>query len=192
MSDVQVRAFKVADENSVLALAREEMRALEKMDPRLQLSPDAGDRYTVYLRDRLRDLDSAVFVAERGDAIVGLGIATIRRQRTLFAVQRYGYVSDLFVAPDARRSGVGKLLFERLGVWLRSHGIQVVRLHVAECNETGRMFWKKLGAAEFMTEMWLELKQVPAAGDEAAAGDDVEATPAEASSARTEDPPGGI
>jgi ribosomal protein S18 acetylase RimI-like enzyme len=179
MSEVQVRAFKMADEDGVLALAREEMRRLEKMDPRLQLSPDAGDRYTVYLRDRLRELDSAVFVAERDGAVVGLGIATIRRQRTLFAVQRYGYVSDLIVAPDARRSGIGRLLFERIGVWLRSHGIQVVRLHVAECNETGRAFWKSLGAAEFMTEMWLELESATAPEEEAAA-------------AKATDPPGGI
>ena len=167
MSDVKVRAARMADEAEILALVREEMKAHERADPRFKLRADAGDRYAVYLRDRMRDLDSTVFVAELDGRIAGLGIGSIRKQETFFEVGRFGYVSDLVVAPALRRHGIGRVLFERISLWLRGLGIEVVRLHVATRSDSARAFWKSLGADEFLAEAWIDLRKVDApSGDE--------------------------
>ena len=58
MSEIAVRAAKMSDEAGILALARQEMTALEKMDPRFRLRPDSEGRYATYLRERSRDTDT--------------------------------------------------------------------------------------------------------------------------------------
>jgi GNAT superfamily N-acetyltransferase len=152
MTNVVVRAIKMSDEPEILALVREEMTALESIDARFKLRHDAMARYTTYLRERTREVDSAVFVAELDGRVVGLGVASIRPQSTLFEPARTGYISDLLVDPSVRRRGVGSLLHERMTKWFRSLGLDVVRLHVASCNSGAREFWRSRGAREYLIE----------------------------------------
>ncbi|MEZ5063333.1 MAG: GNAT family N-acetyltransferase [bacterium] len=157
MTDHSVRAAKATDETAILALAQAEMAAHESIDPRFKLRPDANARYAVYLRDRLRDIDSAVFVAEAGDRIVGSVIASVRTQESFFEARRFGYVSDLIVAPDLRRSGVGRAMWQRSAMWFRGLGIRVVRVHVAVRSDEAREFWRRVGAEDFLCEAWIDL-----------------------------------
>lgn len=157
ISAIKVRAAKSADEKGVLALAQAEMEEHVRMDVRFRLRDDAFSRYAVYLRDRMRDIDSSVFVAEDGERIVGLAIGTVRKTDSFFQAQRFGYVSDLMVSPGMRRRGVGRALYERTALWFRSLGIDVVRLHVAVESGEARAFWRSIGARDFLVEAWIDL-----------------------------------
>jgi GNAT superfamily N-acetyltransferase len=158
MTELKVRAAKAADEKAVLELAHSEMEAHVRMDERFRLRDDADSRYAVYLRDRMRDIDSTVFVAEDGDGILGLAVATVRKVDSFFETQRFGYVSDLMVSPRVRRRGVGRALYDRTVLWFRSLGIEVVRLHVAVKSDEARAFWKSVGASDFLVEAWINLE----------------------------------
>lgn len=173
MSECTVRAAKAVDEGPILALAQAEMRAHERLDPRFKLRADADSRYVVYLRERIRDLDSAVFVAEAPDGrILGSVVASVRTQESFFESRRFGYVSDLIVSPDARRQGVGRALWERCALWFKGLGIDVVRVHIAVASPEARRFWDRVGASDFLTESWIDLSAEaapppPAAGSPA-------------------------
>jgi GNAT superfamily N-acetyltransferase len=158
MSEIVVRAARTADEPSILELARDEMRAHEALDERFRLRKDAVDRYAVYVRARMRDIDSNVFVAELGGRIVGMGIGSIRKQESFFLVQRYGYLSDLVVTPDSRRRGVGRAIFDRISLWCRGLGIDVLRLHIASKSDAAQAFWKSVGASEYLVEAWIDME----------------------------------
>jgi GNAT superfamily N-acetyltransferase len=176
LSEFKVRGAKVADEEAILALVKAEMQAHVELDERFRLRDDASSRYAVYIRDRMRDIDSSVFVAET-DRIVGLAIGTIRKVDSFFEAQRYGYISDLMVERSVRRRGFGRALFDRAELWFRSLGIDVVRLHVAVKSDEARAFWKSIGASEFLLEAWIDLGPAPIAADEtpaAVAGDEAE------------------
>jgi len=157
MTPFTVRAAKAADEPAILAIAKDEMAAQAHLDPRFRPRADALGRYALYLRDRLREMDSTVFVAEEGDRIVGVAVGSIRVQDAFFEMRRFGYVSDLMVVPDARRKGVGRALWARVALWFRSVGVAVVRLHVAVRSPEARAFWKSVGAEDFLAEAWIDL-----------------------------------
>lgn len=166
MSELEIRAARPADEPMMLDLMREEMKAQEALDPCFRLRPDAADRYALYLRNRMKDNDSSVFVAVAGGKVLGIVVGALRSQETLFELRRFGYVSDLVVASTVRRRGVGRKLFQRAALWFRSLGIRVIRLHVASASPDARAFWKAIGARDFLLEACLELDPVPVAEPE--------------------------
>jgi len=170
MTEFSVRAARTADEAAMLELALAEMHLQQERDPRFELRPDASSRYVVYLRDRVRDIDSAVFVAEREGRVVGSVVASVRTQESFFVARRLGYVSDLLVEPSARRQGCGRALWERVRLWFRGLGIGIVRLHVAVNSPEARAFWKGLGAEDFLCEAWIELPQFVVGAPESRAG----------------------
>jgi GNAT superfamily N-acetyltransferase len=184
MSEIKIRAAKMADEKAILALAEAEMAAHVRMDERFRLREDANNRYAVYLRDRMRDIDSSVFVAEDGDRILGLTIGTVRRVDSFFAAQRFGYISDLMVDPSARRRGIGRALYERTVLWLQGLGVGVVRLHVAVKSDEARAFWRSVGAQDFLVEAWIDL--AGARGDAQTAVAAAHASPAAPAAAEAE------
>jgi GNAT superfamily N-acetyltransferase len=163
MSELEIRAARPADEPMILEIMREEMKSQEALDPCFRLRPDAGDRYALYLRNRMRDIDSSVFVAVAGGKVLGVVVGSLRSQESLFDLRRFGYVSDLVVASTVRRRGVGRRLFERAAMWFRGLGIRVIRLHVACSSPEARAFWRALGARDFLVEACLELKPAAAA-----------------------------
>jgi GNAT superfamily N-acetyltransferase len=177
MSSFTIRAAKSADEPAILAMAKAEMAAQEQIDPRFRLRADAMNRYAIYLRDRMKEIDSAVFVAEETGRIIGVAIGSIRVQDAFFETRRYGYVSDLMVLPELRRRGVGRALWERIALWLKSLGISIVRLHIAATRSEARGFWRSVGAEDFLTEAWVDLPAVTSMINTRAAGAKEEAGP---------------
>lgn len=174
MSSCTVRAAKTADEPAILALVKDEMSAHERLDPRFRPRADAVGRYAIYLRDRMREIDSTVFVAEEEGRVIGVAIGSMRVQDAFFETRRYGYVSDLMVMPEARRRGIGRALWTRVALWFRSVGISVVRLHVATKSTEARGFWKSVGAEDFLAEAWIDLPAVALPSVENAGGEAAE------------------
>jgi GNAT superfamily N-acetyltransferase len=157
MPEFTLRAAQASDESAILDMARVEMEEQAGVDGRMTLRPDAAARYAVYLRDRMRDFDSAVFVAVDGKRVLGLVVASVRVQESFFVQRRFGYVSDLLVDPTARRGGIGRALWEKARQWFRALGVEVVRLHVAAKSETARAFWAGVGGEDFLIERWIDL-----------------------------------
>ncbi len=157
MTDFNVRAAKPVDEPAVLALAQAEMDAHAFSDARFKLRQDAAPRYAMYLHNRMREIDSSVFVAERDGEIVGMVVASIRIQEAFFEPRRFGYVSDLVVVPSARRGGIGKALWGRTTLWFKGLGVGVVRLHIAATADAAVAFWKSIGGEPFLVETWVDL-----------------------------------
>jgi GNAT superfamily N-acetyltransferase len=88
-------------------------------------------------RGRLSNPDGPTFLAFDGDKVVGIdGVFTENGDRILVA---------MWVAPDARRGGVGAALTEAVCDWAKARGDKRVYLSVADGNERARRLYERVG-----------------------------------------------
>lgn len=135
---MRVRALSAGDEQQWSAL-------YEGYREFYRLAPDDAvvARVWTWLLDPDHEVDG--FVVEHDDALVGL--AHYRR----FARPSSGtvglYLDDLFVQPDSRGSGAGRLLLRALSTLAGSEGASVVRWITADTNAVARRLYDEVATA---------------------------------------------
>lgn len=159
--DFTIRPGTEEDTPAMLRLWREMMDCHARMEPRFRLlPPPAGEQaWEKHLRESIWGNEEAcVFVAEVDGQVVGQMLGVLRDPYPVFEPGRYGYVTDVAIDPAARRSGVGRALFEALKAWFRERGVSYLQLMVAHNNPVSQAFWRVLGCADYMDILWCDLE----------------------------------
>jgi ribosomal protein S18 acetylase RimI-like enzyme len=158
----RVRLAGYADLEVVLEMWGTMMAEHEMNDPRIRLSDAALPSYRSYIGYHLNNSGSRVLVADARDMVVGFCLVTITHNLKMFLPERYGYLSDLYVRPEARRQGVGRALVDCATAWLAVNAVGSVQLQYYWFNRAGAAFWQAIGFEPFYTRMWLDVE--PSAG----------------------------
>jgi ribosomal protein S18 acetylase RimI-like enzyme len=85
--------------------------------------------------------DHVALLAENGGAPAGFVLARMRGAR-------HGWISDLYVTPELRRSGAARRLVRDATAALREVGATVVELEVAASNDEARTVYERWGFRE--------------------------------------------
>jgi ribosomal protein S18 acetylase RimI-like enzyme len=90
------------------------------------------DRQKEYLKDK----DQSFFVAIDEEKIIGIAVGHIgtRDESDIYEIEKMGFVDELCVAPEYRKSGVGKKLLDKLIQELFERDIKFIGLGVAYKN----------------------------------------------------------
>lgn len=96
-----------------------------------------------YLRRRLSALDSVVFLAQAGD--FGLGFCQLYPSFGSLSMSRIWILYDLYVAPEARRQGIGRALMERAREFAQASGASHLELSTAKDNWSAQALYESLG-----------------------------------------------
>jgi ribosomal protein S18 acetylase RimI-like enzyme len=161
MMDFTVRPGTEEDIPAVLRLWREMMDHHARLEPRFEPlpSPAGEDAWEKHLREDIwGKQDWHIVVAEADGQVVGMMIGTLRDPYPVFKPERYGFVADAVVSSAARRSGVGRALFEALKAWFRQQRVSHLELVVAHANPASQAFWRAMGCTDFMDNMWYDLE----------------------------------
>jgi GNAT superfamily N-acetyltransferase len=127
-------------------------------DPDRFMAPPADPEgaYAWFLGTQLQEVDVAVFVAERGGAVIGYVYAALEPQSWKELRDEAGFIHDVVVAEEARRLGIASTLIDKACEWLRSIGAPRVVLWTAEKNAAQQLFTRS-GFRRTMIEMTREL-----------------------------------
>ncbi len=158
--DFIVRPATEADQPEMLRLWREMMDFHAQVEPRFRpLPPPLGEKaWEKHLHEDVwGNEDWCVFVAEAEGRLVGQIMGVLRDQVPVFEPGQHGYVTDIVVDQTARRSGVGRALFEALQEWFRGRGVSNLQLIVAHNNPVSQAFWRAVGCTDYMDLMWYDL-----------------------------------
>jgi ribosomal protein S18 acetylase RimI-like enzyme len=158
--DSTVRPATKEDFPAMTRLWREMMDFHANVEPRFRPlpAPEGEEAWERHLHEDMWGNEAwCIFVAESEGEVIGQMIGTLRDEYPVFEPLRYGYVTDVAVDPAARRSGVGRAMFEAVKGWFRTQGISHLRLMVAHNNPISQAFWRAMGCTDYMDQMWYDL-----------------------------------
>lgn len=97
-----------------------------------------------FLHDRISNLESVIFLALAPDG-EGLGFVQLYPSFSSVRLCRLWILYDLFVAPEARRLGVGRALMEHAHRFATNTGAGMVELSTAKDNYQAQALYESLG-----------------------------------------------
>lgn len=135
------------------------MRAHYAFDPQRFLAPGRGAEsgYGSFLGSKLDSPDDVVLVAERDGVVVGYAWAALEPMSWKELRGPAGFIHDIAVVEEARRSQVATELMQAVIEWLRDRGAPRVILWTAAPNEAAQALFRRLGFRDTMREMTMEL-----------------------------------
>ena len=147
---IRVRRATTRDVDAVAALwiALTEHHAVR--DDYYAVRPGAEAEIRRLLLASLRDDDGATWLALRGDEAVGLCAARIDVSPPIHDEVERAEITDLWVEPGLRRSGLGRELAATALRWIESREVPRVEVRVATDNAEGQAFWRALGFGDFV------------------------------------------
>jgi ribosomal protein S18 acetylase RimI-like enzyme len=121
------------------------------MDPlrRLIRADGFGRFYVDKMLADAADAKGLVLIAEEQGQIVGIaaGAARSRREKDAYQVVPFhdGYVTELYVVPEARHRGIGTAMVEACERWFRENGCGAVHIEVFAPNDGAVRFYRRRG-----------------------------------------------
>jgi ribosomal protein S18 acetylase RimI-like enzyme len=109
--------------------------------------PHPGNVGEVWLESFRRTLGrfSNVHVAEIDGKVVGFMLCRIKRVPAYMGGVLVGELSDMWIAAEARRMGIGDKLSRLALEWLRSQGVHSVEIQVLKDNEASWKLYDQMG-----------------------------------------------
>lgn len=162
LNDPRMTVIRKAERRDLSSLGRLGamlMRTHYAFDPlRFLAAGEGAERgYASFLGSMLDSEDAVIFVAEAGGAITGYVFAALEPLSWKELRGPAGFIHDLLVAEEARKSGVATMLMEAALAWLREHGAPRVVLGTAAQNKAAQALFRRLGFRDTMIEMTMEL-----------------------------------
>ena len=150
---VTIRRAQQSDLEQLLALWQELAELHADLLPEFALAPAQEQSVRAHLAELLRDDNERIFVAEENGALIGYINGAVRENPPVFTERHIGYIADAIVTARSRRRGVGEQLVQTMDAWFRERGVRIIHLGAATGNPIAQQFWRKMGFAEYMTQM---------------------------------------
>lgn len=144
-SGITVRAATQRDLPIVLALRLALLHEHAASPIYGRLRPDAESRGRSLFSAQLESPREVTLLAERDGDVVGILRCIESVGMPLLYPSRYGYVSSVYVRPEARRSGVVRALLGEAEAWCAARGLAELRLHSVAENVVANATWDALG-----------------------------------------------
>jgi GNAT superfamily N-acetyltransferase len=140
-----VRAATLDDLDAIVELRLSLLREYQDHPFYARLRPNTRERAYELYQSQVVSPYETIFIAERGDRVVGVLRCVDTPTSPVLLPERYCYVSSVYVLPDERKKGVLRALLEAADQWCRERGLQEMRLHNSVFSSEARHAWKALG-----------------------------------------------
>ena len=155
---VTVRQAQIADGVNLYSAWQTLREYNSSLDTRIRLATVSERDFVASLEQTTKRASSSAFVAERDDHLIGFGTCALETNAPDRLPERHATIGYLYVDPTARRSGVGRLLFQAILLWAKTQdGVSHVEMPVLESDGAAVAFWSSLGFQPFIRRLWAPL-----------------------------------
>jgi GNAT superfamily N-acetyltransferase len=128
----------------------------------IQNSLVPSEQFMDSVSERLDDEAMLLILALAGDTAIGYGMAfDVADHPCMPEWRRSGYITQLYVVPERRRSGVGRMMADFVLQWLGERGVADVLLNVVPDNPVSNQFWQSQGFEPCRIRMKREVMPTP-------------------------------
>lgn len=161
-----VRKALLSDRTSIRRMWRRLALHEAATEERLTLARDFVERWDADFEPWLRSRVHAFYVAssdthdtDKGDTDTACGFVHVRlyHDAPIFDTPRQALVEALWVDPEARRSGLARLLVEAAGVWAAEQGAHRLRYGVLAADAVAVAFWRTIGGSDVVAYGTIDL-----------------------------------
>lgn len=149
---VRVRLGSAADVARVAPLWRDFYAGQQAMGLVASVPPNGFELWAA-AQEPILGRFGCLVVADVGERCVGFTAGRIRNLPKHLGGDAAGYISEVYVAPEARGSGTGRALMEETLRWFASQRIQRVELQVLPGNDAARTLYRRLGFVDDLVQM---------------------------------------
>ena len=114
----------------------------------------APEIFSKEMIEKIRDSNCRLTVAEIDGELVGFCYSYISHKPKYFKLEKFGFVGDLFIEPEYRRQGVGRMLVNDTMEFFSRRKVRQIELLVAIKNTNTIKFWESLGFSHLLTWMY--------------------------------------
>ncbi len=127
--------------------------------PGLPAGADIVDLYIPHMLERCEHCQGKVLVAEIGGEVAGYvtSLTKVKSEDLEDGDAEYGLVSDLVVAQEFRRRGIGRKLLEAAESFARTEEASSLRIGVLAGNQIAEDLYSSMGYALLYTELEKDL-----------------------------------
>ena len=147
---VKIRKANQTDLMDIAELWKEFIDYHKNLDSIFTRSRNSINYFKKYVSNHITSKKSLVLIAKFQNKTVGYSISYTAKHPPVFAGNKHGFISDVMVSKDFRKSGLGKKLFKENITWFKLKNIKRVELSVSVKNPSATKFWKKMGFEPYM------------------------------------------
>ncbi|WP_428409979.1 N-acetyltransferase family protein [Hyphococcus sp.] len=143
---------KSEDEHALAAMMRGLNEAENEFVPNRDLTDAAALEHVRYLMGCVKQQGGFALVGRKDDVALGFAIGLVETEEGAYVLpgQRgFGFLSDIFVAPEVRRRGLARALVAAAEARFRDLGVTEMRLNVLGGNVGAMKFYEKAGFAPY-------------------------------------------
>src|SRR5215831_8026912 len=145
LSDIEIRPAQVSDIPEVARLVAALAAYEEALDERARYDWDEIRDAPNWLRIVMARDHHAVWVAQDGDHLIGYLWVRLYRKHEGGVPPLSGCISQAFLEPSVRGTGLMRQMLENAYEWFRAKGVTTITLSVLHRNWRGATAWHRLG-----------------------------------------------
>ncbi len=149
--NIEIRSAEEKDIPGILEMLRRLKKLNEEFDTRFTVSDDMEGRAAGLLKKVIHDRDGyLVLVAFSSKKIAGLIMIDVI-DRIFYSPPGEGRITEFYIMPEFRRSGLGKVMLERAYSAMKERKIGLLTAEFPSLNVIARNFYTKDGFRELMS-----------------------------------------
>lgn len=157
MDILKLRRALPSDIPAIQEIWRESMALHAERDTAFRARHDGHVVFGRFVAKQMTSREAVVFVMQLGANVAAYGICVPRRRLDCFEEDRHALITDLDVAADHRRKGLGEIVLIELCDWARGAGFRRIEAEVITANEIADSFWRKHGFSPYYQSMYRTL-----------------------------------